>query len=40
MELQSLKKIQKLVHDIKVGMFATTTKDLGITSRPMGTQVS
>ncbi len=38
MELQSLKKIQKLVGDIKVGMFATITKDLGITSRPMGTQ--
>ena len=38
MELQSLKKVQEIINDIKIGMFTTTTQHRNLTSRPMTTQ--
>lgn len=38
MELQSLKKIQEIIHKIKIGMLVTTAPDHSLKSRPMGTR--
>lgn len=38
MEQENLKKIQKIIDDIKIGMLVTTAPDKTIKSRPMGTR--